>query len=116
MVFDQFVNDEKDLAEFVEHLNLLDHYQQYLAFNNILELRVLETVCKNYPRTNQNGGILRGNYQKWYGAVNHFTYYVTVKIDYDFPEFEPEMNTGFYADFFFHTHPADMSGISQDQV
>lgn len=106
------INTIEKLKEFVDKLNELSHYDQYVLVDNVFMQkgkRALDLNLKEIPR--------KGNvsHQRWLFAIGeNFTFYATFRINSKLSVEKPEMKTGAYEKIYFHLSENDISGISQN--
>ena len=106
MLYENIINEDQ-LREFVDSLNKITHYEKYLLFIYIFDVRLHKSVIKD---ASENGVI---TYQQWKLSIGEFMVYITVKLNrYLFID-SPEKETGIYDNIFFHIDSNDKNGISQ---
>ncbi|GAB0156232.1 hypothetical protein CHRYSEOSP005_14960 [Chryseobacterium sp. Alg-005] len=109
MLYEKIDNAEM-LKDFVERLNLLSLYDRYNLYNFVFEPHIFDITPKFYPRTRTVF------YDIWRISVGKFNIYATIKTNTRLPIEKPGLNTGMYEEIFFHIHPGDQIGISQEAV
>lgn len=106
MLYDDYIDTEEKLREFVLQLNELTHWEKYHLFYYVFETKMISLRPKGYDNNRTSF------YIKWVIPVGKFGMYVTTKINTNFPRKNPEARTGFHEAIYFHLNPED-KGISQ---
>lgn len=97
----EHIKTTDQLSEFVEKLNSLPLYDRYMLFQHVFDTRVHELRPLNFPVTGNS------HYQKWWFNVGDFAVFSTVKINKrNFIE-NPDIQTGFYENIYYHLNPDD---------